>query len=124
MFPLDGYLHRSVEAIPLYTSPPDQSAASDNGLRQFGEFLIRLGDELGCNPDGDEIFQVIDKMVNDQDDQSALLAEAAEVLEPIEKEAIRLKAGEGGADRIYRPTFTDDELSAVRSLLAKLREVR
>jgi hypothetical protein len=84
MFPLDGYLHRSVEAIPLFTSPPDQSA---------------------------------------------LLAEAAEVLEPFAKAADIRLCGEWPDDgRIARTDaanhLTFGHMRRARSLLAKLREVR
>jgi hypothetical protein len=42
MFPLDGYLHRSVEAIPLFTSPSDQSAL----LAEAAEVLSWYADPL------------------------------------------------------------------------------
>jgi predicted RNA-binding Zn-ribbon protein involved in translation (DUF1610 family) len=84
MFPLDGYLHRSVEAIPLFTSPSDQSA---------------------------------------------LLAEAAEVLEPFAKAADIRLCGEWPDDgRIARTDaanhLTFGHMRRARSLLAKLREVQ
>jgi hypothetical protein len=98
MFPLDGYLHRSVEAIPLFTSPPDQSVMHPISAAKAAHFEAK--DALPA-----ETAHRLGEMVGALETVLGLA---------YSKDGVKLGPDKGLEIKIVR----------ARSLLAKLREVR
>jgi hypothetical protein len=116
MFPLDGYLHRSVEAIPLFTSPPDQSAQ---------HFKTLLEQESARYAQAcDDIEQWTKKF----DAQAALLAAAARVIHSLGEMTGALETVLGLAYskdgvKLGPDKGLEIKIARARSVLSKLREV-